>query len=326
MNADLAEFVAAARRHPRFSLHLRDVLSTRLPSAVWVDACVLAGDVAISALIDAGGASIELPAKLQHAYELAYPSEHAQQGLADFLRSHGEDADALRGIASTLKGKMYEVAYIDYLNAGHLPEGQVAFLAESPTQAGFDIEVVAGHLGVVDRLNMKATSAASYVQEHLDRYPGIDAVTTVEAAAHFPDHAVVGFGSIEDVDSSVGHVFESQAGHAQTLGRVPWLSMGLLAYEAFRQSYLRDQPPGVVLDRVASRGLWLGIGTLGSKAGTAVAGSAWGGIAVVILITAARKRASTLDALGLAIDGHRDHLRLIHEALLKTSVAEAAES
>jgi len=51
------------------------------------------------------------------AFHLQYP--HAG-GFVDFVRDHKGDA-ALLGIINGIKGKAFELDYLDYLNHGHLP-------------------------------------------------------------------------------------------------------------------------------------------------------------------------------------------------------------
>jgi len=312
---ELQDFVADARTRPGFGQRLRDVLGEKLPARIWVDACALTGDVTLSALLIGGTSDSELPAELKDAYRLAFPGEHAERSLAEFLQSKSRDLEALRGVASVLKGKLYEMAYVEHLNAGHLAEGHFARLAESATQPGFDIEIVGSGGEVLDRINAKATSSGDYVREHLERYPAIDAVTTVEAAAELPDVTVIRFGSIEDLDGSVTQVAEAQSGHLDSLGSLPWVSMCLLGHEAWRQAYVQREPARVVIENAARHGLWLGLGTVASKTGAVIAGPA-GAVAGIVLYSGLRQRWSSQELQHDALEGYREHARSVRAVLV----------
>ena len=74
----------------------------------------------------------------------------------------------------------------DRINAGeHLGEiklrpGQIARLAESPTQTGHDLEIVNRDGSIDELLQLKATNSMSYVKQALEKYPDIRVATTSE--------------------------------------------------------------------------------------------------------------------------------------------------
>ena len=51
-------------------------------------------------------------------------------------------ARELVGFVSGVKGKLFELQYVDYLNDGHLPDGFRAELAGNPTNPGWDIAII----------------------------------------------------------------------------------------------------------------------------------------------------------------------------------------
>ena len=83
------------------------------------------------------------------------------------------------GALSTIKGKYFEVLVRDRLNAGErlgelqLEPGQVASLAESSTQPGWDLRIENADGSVAEEIQLKATESMSYVKDALERYPGI---------------------------------------------------------------------------------------------------------------------------------------------------------
>lgn len=78
-----------------------------------------------------------IPNDITKAYELAYPDLSQQYSLQDII-DNSSPAEAM-GYINGIKGKLFELEYVDYLNSGILPEGYEAALAESATKPGWDI-------------------------------------------------------------------------------------------------------------------------------------------------------------------------------------------
>ena len=90
------------------------------------------------------------------------------------------------GALSAIKGKYFEVLLRDHLNAGErlgelqLEPGQVAKLAESSTQPGWDLVIANEDGSVAEEIQAKATDSLGYVKEALEKYPDIRVATTSE--------------------------------------------------------------------------------------------------------------------------------------------------
>lgn len=99
------------------------------------------------------------------------------------------DADALQGAINTAKGKYFEYLVVDRLNAGEqvgpvvLPDGYRAGLAESMTQAGWDLRIVDADGVTAEFLQLKATDSIGYIQQALNRYPDIEILATEEVGS-----------------------------------------------------------------------------------------------------------------------------------------------
>jgi hypothetical protein len=124
----------------------------------------------------------QLDPPIQEAFYLAC----SERGL-DALATAASEA-ARQGLLSLWKGKYFEVLVRDRLNEGewvgdlHLEPGQTAILADSPTQPGWDLQIVDPD-GAVDAVyQLKATESLRYVKTALERYPDIDIIGTDEAA------------------------------------------------------------------------------------------------------------------------------------------------
>jgi menaquinone-dependent protoporphyrinogen IX oxidase len=136
-----------------------------------------------------------IPEDIQRAYELAYPNTAAVQSLSERIDELG--VDQLTGFMSGVKGKLFEIKYVDYLNDGHLPSGYFAKIAESPTNPGWDIAVYGSDGATAEVIQAKATDSVSYVAQALKENPHIDVVTTSEVYSNL---VLQGFG--EDVINS----------------------------------------------------------------------------------------------------------------------------
>jgi hypothetical protein len=138
----------------------------------------------------------QTPPYVEEAFQLAYP------GLTRTGETFSEAVDRLPpedlvGLVSGVKGKLFELELVDHLNNGNLPEGLHAELPQSATQPGFDIQITDDAGRIFDVLQAKATESAAYVQEALQRYPGIDVTTTTEVHAQ-----LMAMGLTENITNS----------------------------------------------------------------------------------------------------------------------------
>lgn len=126
------------------------------------------------------------------AYELANPDKAAETSLDQAIS--GMDEDGKLHFISELKGKLFEIKYVDYLNDGNLPAGFTAKLADSANQAGWDLQILDPLGNVADELQLKATNSVSYIQDALEKYPDIQIVSTEEVFAQANLHNLVDSG------------------------------------------------------------------------------------------------------------------------------------
>jgi hypothetical protein len=121
----------------------------------------------------------------------AFHSQYPHAGdFVDFVRDHKGDASLL-GIINGIKGKVFELEYLDYLNDGHLPAGAVAELATSPTQEGWDIAIRDSTGHVIEHLQLKATESMSFIADAIANHPEIDVVATHEVFEHMDDPEIL---------------------------------------------------------------------------------------------------------------------------------------
>ena len=183
----LTQFVEDTRRQHGRNMRTKEELFRRGPSAQdWVDACVIGG----VSLMDAMAGNVtdaDINPEVVEAFHAQYPG--VASSFVDKVRELHEDPDALRGLISGIKGKLFEEKYVDALNDGVLPDGATAQLAESATQPGWDIQIVNSNGEVIDALQLKATESAGYIREAIDRYPDFEVVVPTEVYADLSSNA-----------------------------------------------------------------------------------------------------------------------------------------
>ncbi len=122
----------------------------------------------------------QITPQMEEAFRLAFPGK-------DIASLYEYSPEQLEGVVSAWKGKYFEVLVRDQLNSGewvgdlHLEPGQVAVLADSPSQTGWDLQILNPDSSVAYELQAKATESLGYVKEALEKYPDIQVIVTDEA-------------------------------------------------------------------------------------------------------------------------------------------------
>ena len=127
------------------------------------------------------------PAEMQRAFAAAYPGLAVNESVDDAIARLDENPDALEGLLSGIKGKLFEQRAADALS-GELPEGARVELATSATQPGHDLEFIRDSGEVYGVLQAKAVSTPAEIIEHYERYPEIPVIATEEVRATLADH------------------------------------------------------------------------------------------------------------------------------------------
>ena len=129
----------------------------------------LASELSMDSIINLG-LEPDADPLLMRAIQLS--GSNIEQGAFDGL-TEGQ----IEGHLGNIKGKYFEVLVVERLNAGEtvgelkLLPGQEASLADSPTQAGWDIEIRNADTSLVEQIQLKATESMSYIKDALERYP-----------------------------------------------------------------------------------------------------------------------------------------------------------
>ena len=163
-------------RSTRLEAKIRSARAARRKSEL-LDLYVIGG----VSLAEMARAPSRVPEEVQRAFEQAYPGLAAGESFSEVVTRLSPEQ--LPGFVSGVKGKLFELEFVDYLNDGNLPDGMTASLAQSATQGGWDIQILDRSGEVAELLQAKATESVAYVQQALERYPGIEVVTTQEVYA-----------------------------------------------------------------------------------------------------------------------------------------------
>ena len=140
-----------------------------------LELAALAADVGLDDLLTLG-LEPEINPQLMEALE-TYPA------IKEDLLATGELS---QGQISNIKGKYFETLVKDRLNEGEavgelqLAPGQTARLAESPSEKGWDLEIIDENGESVQRLQLKATESMSYVKSALQDHPDYRVVVPSE--------------------------------------------------------------------------------------------------------------------------------------------------
>ena len=197
----------------------------------YADACILGGLTAYEMKHSVG-----VPQDIQTAYQLAYPDLSSNTSFLDAWASFNDYEQRL-GFVNGVKGKLFEVKYVDHINAT-LEDGYVAELASSSTQSGWDIKVTGPDQEYVELIQLKATQSLSYVENAIQKYPEIDVVTLEDfegQLSQISGNITASNISNTELTSEINEAINSNEGLIFP-GSIPLLGIAFLAY----QSYSKD--------------------------------------------------------------------------------------
>lgn len=193
-----------------------------------VDSIVVGGDL-LSDILNHGAS-----ADVKAAFAAAYPQESQHISFEEAVRALPDEH--LNGLISGVKGKLFEMQYVDYLNGGNLPDGYEAVLATSATQPGWDIAIHGPDGHIANVLQMKATDSVSYIHHALERYPDIDVVTTDEVYSQLimngaADHVTASGIDNADITQLVSDAVDQSAIHMHWTP--PIISLAMIAFTTY---------------------------------------------------------------------------------------------
>jgi hypothetical protein len=251
----------------------RDLLRRALSSEDFVDSAIIGG-VGIADLLAGRIAEWQLPSDVVEAFHAQYPQYGSS--FVEAVKHLAPNPDELAGLVSGIKGKLFEIDYVDWLNHGHLPDDWTAELAHSPTNPAWDIAIHDDHGHVAEVLQLKATESLAYVKEAIAAHPDIDVVVPHELYERLADHPEL-LGHVVDGHQSLTeltHHVSDATDHADGVGDhfhfpviAPILAIGFAAGQNWSRYRTGRVTLNQMLQNVGERGL---LAVIASGAGWAV--------------------------------------------------------
>ena len=160
---------------------------------------------------------------------------------------HYDSEAALEGLRHATRGTVMEHQVEQLFEDGEieLPEGAFGFMPAERIEPGVDGWFVDAEGAVVQEMQIKASSEATIILEHLQRHPDVTAVySTTEAAeaaaqAGIPDVIDTGIANADLVDLVEGELTAAAAGDI-LLANIPVITLGIATAE-----YVKNLHQGV---------------------------------------------------------------------------------
>ena len=181
-----------------------------------------------------------IPSDVSKAYELAFPNLAKETNFIDSWNSF-DDYESRLGFISAIKGKLFEVKYLDHLN-NNLEAGYKAELAEVPTQAGWDIKVSGPDNEISELLQLKASTSLDYVKTAIETYPEIDVITLSDLEGQL--------SSINDIDKISASPISNQGleedissasdNDLGILNLAPLISVAYIVFSGYREKDISE--------------------------------------------------------------------------------------
>ena len=197
------------------------------------------------------------------------------------------------GLVSGIKGKLFEIDYLDWLNHGHLPAGFSADLAEHANNPGWDVVIHDSHGHIAELLQLKATESLSHVYDALAAHPDIDVVIPEDVYQHLTGHEDLlghildGHTSLIDLNSNMGDAVDA-AQHAGAAAHFPIygpiLVIGLTVVMNWSKYRNKQMSLKEYLQNICERGALAGIASAAGLAANALAHEPFIGLPVSVAV------------------------------------------
>jgi hypothetical protein len=195
----------------------------------FADACVLSGLTASEMMMRG------IPADVQEAFDKAYPELSTQTSFLESWEGMS-DYEARLGFMSGIKGKLFEIKYVDHLNET-LESGYVASMALDPTQKGWDIKIEGPNQEVQELLQLKATTSTSYIKDAIEHYPEIDVITLSDLQGQLGSISSITNVSASSISSAdlMQEIDGATDGSSFFFPAVPLLGLGYIVFSNYKE-------------------------------------------------------------------------------------------
>lgn len=264
----------------------RDLLRRVLSSEDFIDSAVIGG-VGVADILCDRVAEWQIPSDVIDAFHAQYPQYGAS--FVEAVKHLGANPDELVGLISGIKGKLFEIDYVEWLNHGHLPAGWTAEIAHAANNPAWDVAIHDGQGHINEVLQLKATESLAYVKDAIGAHPDIDVVIPHELYERLSDHpelldhVIDGHQSLTDLTHHVSDATDQAYGIGDHFPLVaPILAVGLAATQNWTKYRTDRISLSQMLQNVGERGLLAVIATGAGWVISALAHSSGVGIPVAM--------------------------------------------
>jgi hypothetical protein len=223
----------------------------------FIDTAIIGG-VSVADLVAGKVQEWQIPKGVDEAFHAQYPGIHGS--LVEEVGKLSGHPDQIQGLINGVKGKLFEIDYVHWLNNGHLPGGFTAELAHNANNPAWDIAVRDAHGHINELLQMKATASAAYIHDTILAHPSIDVVVPHELyhqlASHseFASHLV---DSHQHLDVLTGHVSHGLAHAAAAVDHfhIPGLAVAFAVCQSYKRYRNGEMTLNSALQNAAERSL-----------------------------------------------------------------------
>jgi hypothetical protein len=221
-----------------------DLLRRAVANEDFVDSAIVGG-TAVADIIAGKISESQIPQDVLDAFHAQYPQNGS---FVESVQHLGGNPAQLRGLISGVKGKLFELDYVHWLNSGQLPASQLAEIATHANNPDWDVVIKDAHGHVNELLQLKATETLDYVRQAIEAHPDIDVVVPHELYEKLGDHpelishVIDGHQNLTELND---HVADA-AGHADEAAlhfHLPIIAIGF----AIGQNFVRYRQRRVTL-------------------------------------------------------------------------------
>lgn len=250
-----------------------DLLRRKVSAEDYIDSAIIAG-VELTDILAGKVAESQIPNQVIEAFHEQYPQYG--NSFVEAVQHFYNEPDRLMGLVSGIKGKLFEIYYVDWLNHGHLPAGYIADLAEHANNPAWDVAIHDAHGQVAELLQAKASEYLGHAYEALAAHPNIDVVIPEDVYEHLSghesifEHLVNGHVNLADVNGTMNDAVDAAhnagvAEHFPIAG--PIIVIGVTAWMNFQKYKHNQMPLKEYLQHITERGA---LSVIASGAGWAV--------------------------------------------------------
>lgn len=249
-----------------------ELLRRSVSAEDYIDSAVIAG-VELTDIIAGKVAESRIPDQVIEAFHEQYPQYGSS--FVEAVQHLYDEPDRLMGLVSGIKGKLFEIDYVDWLNH-HLPAGFTADLAEQANNPAWDITIHDAHGHVAEHLQAKASEYLGKAYEALAAHPNIDVVIPEDVYDQLSGHESIfehlmnGHVDLADINGTmndaVGAAHDAGAAeHFPIAG--PVIVIGLAAWMNWSKYRTKQMSLREYVQRITERGI---LSVIASGAGWAV--------------------------------------------------------